>query len=93
MNWQVRYSTKATKQLKKIPLTIQEIILALIMDIQRTGAIQGQWPNFGKLGERGHFHCHLKKGRLTYVACWRITDKRTRNIEVYYVGTHEKAPY
>jgi len=28
----------------------------------------------------------------TYVACWRVY-KREKLIEVYYAGTHEKAPY
>jgi hypothetical protein len=36
--------------------------------------------------------CHLKKGRPTYVACWTV-DKKNKVIEVYYAGTHEKAPY
>ncbi len=54
-----------------------------------------QWPNFGKLFEKKEdkYHCHLIKGRPTYVACWKVVDKNTRQIEVYYVGTHEKAPY
>ncbi len=49
------------------------------------------WPNYGKLSKM-HYHCHLKKGRPTYVACW-TADKKSKTIEVYYVGTHEKAPY
>ena len=38
-------------------------------------------------------HCHLIKGRPTYVCCWAIINKQKKIIEVYYVGTHEKAPY
>jgi hypothetical protein len=39
------------------------------------------------------YHCHLKAGRPTYVACWELIDKKIRILEVYYVGTREKAPY
>ena len=38
-------------------------------------------------------HCHLQKGRPTYVCCWEVINKKRKIIEVYYVGTHEKAPY
>jgi len=38
-------------------------------------------------------HCHLKKGRPTYIAVWEINDKEIKLVEVTYVGTHEKAPY
>jgi hypothetical protein len=54
------------------------------------------WPNFGKLSEgkkSNNFHCHLIKGNPTYVACWRVLDKKERKLEIYYVGTHENAPY
>ena len=41
----------------------------------------------------GYYHCHLKKGKPTYVAVWKVTDKENRPVEVRYVGTHEKADY
>jgi len=44
-------------------------------------------------GRRGCYHCHLKKGKPTYVAVWKVTDKKNRLVEVRYVGTHEKADY
>ena len=62
------------------------------MDITDRGPVRGDWPNFSKLG-KNTYHCHLKKGKPTYVACWRMLDKSKKVIEVYYVGTHEKAPY
>ncbi len=31
--------------------------------------------------------------RRTYVCCWEVIDKRMKITEIYYVGTHEKAPY
>jgi hypothetical protein len=53
------------------------------------------WPNYGKLqGKKGDKrHCHLQKGKPIYVCCWEVIDKKRKIIEVYYVGTHEKAPY
>ena len=92
MNWQIEYSPKARKQVKKLPSAIQDAVLALVMDMESGGPIRGDWPNFSKLS-RNEYHCHLKKGKPTYVACWRLVDKQKKLIGVYYVGTHEKAPY
>lgn len=50
------------------------------------------WSNYGPL-KKDEFHCHLRKGKPTYVACWRVLDKQVKIMEVYYVGTHEDAPY
>jgi hypothetical protein len=54
--------------------------------------VRGDWPNYSKLAG-GRHHCHLKKGKPTYVAVWEVLDKDIKLIEVQYVGTHEKAPY
>ena len=63
-----------------------------MMDIQLNGPVRGNWKNYGKLSNSKH-HCHIKSGKPTYVICWKIIDHSTRTVEVYYVGTHEKAPY
>ncbi len=63
-----------------------------MLDLRKNGPHLFTWPNYGPLGA-GCFHCHLRKGKSTYVACWRVIDKQTKQIEVYYVGTHEGAPY
>jgi len=36
---------------------------------------------------------HLKKGQPTYVAVWEVVDNKIKivDVEVVYVGTHEKA--
>jgi len=41
----------------------------------------------------GRRHCHLKKGKPTYVALWEEDRGEVRLVEVTYVGTHEDAPY
>lgn len=96
-NWTVDFSTKAGKQYHKLTVSgsrpsINDVIDLLVLDLQRNGPQLPKWPNFGPL-EKDHFHCHLRKGKPTYVACWRILNKKTKQIEVYYVGTHEGAPY
>ena len=65
--------------------------VALVREIEEKGPVRGNWPNYGKLSDKVRHHCHLKKGKPTYVACWE--EKGKEEIEVYYVGTHEKAPY
>lgn len=47
---------------------------------------------YHKLGAVRH-HCHLKSGKPTFAACWEVIDQAAGLVEVYYVGTHEKAPY
>ncbi len=96
-DWAVNCSREAGKQYEKLrhsgsrpPIT--SVIGLLALDLQRNGPYLPNWPNYGSL-EEGHFHCHLRKGRPTYVACWRTIDKQVKKIEVYYVGTHERAPY
>jgi hypothetical protein len=95
--WIADFSREAGKQFEKLKRSgsrppIRDAIGALVADLQKNGPQLRNWPNFGSLG-KDHFHCHLRKGSPTYVACWRIVDKKTKKIEVYYVGTHEGAPY
>jgi hypothetical protein len=52
------------------------------------GPIQKSWNNFSPLGNE-KYHCHLN---YRYVACWNYRQGE-KEIEVYYVGSREKAPY
>jgi hypothetical protein len=92
MTWIVTLSSKADKQKNKLPANVRDALIFLVHEISRGGPVQGDWPNYGKLGPRLH-HCHIKKGKPTYVAVWEVTDDGIRFVEVTYVGTHEKAPY
>ena len=67
------------------------VAFAVLLDAP-IGPVAGNWPNYGKLDDNRH-HCHLKKGRPTYVAVWWEVRQEKQTIEVAYVGTHEKAPY
>ncbi len=97
MGWQVKIKTKVAKDLKnrrKIPKEVEGATIALVAELEAFGPAVN-WPNYGKLHKgKGvdHRHCHLQKGRPTWVACWEV-DTKNKRIEVYYVGTHEKAPY
>jgi hypothetical protein len=96
-NWTVNFSAKAGKQYKQLKRSgsrpsINDVIDFLVLDLQKNGPLVSRWPNFGPL-EKDEFHCHLRNGKPTYIACWKIIDKQAKQIEVYYVGTHEGAPY
>ena len=94
MSWEVIFSNRATKQIKRLPQDILASLKFLIKDIQESGPVVAQWPNFGKItGKDECYHCHLKKGRPTYVAVWQVTDRVIKLVEIRYVGTHEGADY
>ncbi len=92
MAWRSRLTKKAEKQAAKLPKTIRELLFQLLREIESSGPVRGDWPNYSKLGDGKH-HCHLKKGRPTYVAVWVERENEIRLVEVIYAGTHEKAPY
>jgi mRNA-degrading endonuclease RelE of RelBE toxin-antitoxin system len=90
--WKIRWTPKARKAANGLPLPVQSAVWLLIGDLRLKGPVAGNWPNYGKLSKNEH-HCHIKKGRPTYVAVWWEVKEVERCIEVTYVGTHEKAPY
>lgn len=94
IKWTVT-STKVDKQAVKLSEKVLLQLKLLFMDLTSNGPAAIDWPNYGKLrGQKGDKrHCHLQKGKPTYVCCWEVLDKKRKIIEVYYVGTHEKAPY
>lgn len=92
MKWKVTLSNRARKNLDSLPDKVKKTLAFLIREIELTGPVKGNWPNYSKLGKERH-HCHLKKGKPTYVAVWEVKDKEIRLVEVVYAGTHEKAPY
>lgn len=96
MKWDVSITKKAAKQVQKLPKAVQATLLLLLRDLEKSGpSTSGIWKNYGKLKgkKEDQRHCHLSKGKPTYVCCWVVSDKQVRIMEVYYVGTHENAPY
>jgi mRNA-degrading endonuclease RelE of RelBE toxin-antitoxin system len=96
MRWNVTIATKAAKQIRKLPKSVQATLLLLIRDLETAGpSTSGGWKNYSKLkGLKGDKrHCHLAKGKPTYVCCWQVVNNKLKIVEVYYAGSHEKAPY
>jgi mRNA-degrading endonuclease RelE of RelBE toxin-antitoxin system len=92
MKWQVRLSKRAVRNYQKLPQQIQERFKALALELRSTGPVQRQWPHYGKIqGMEKCYHCHIKPGRPTYVAVWKVIG--AHYLEVTYVGTHEGADY
>lgn len=100
--WQATLARDAKKQYIKLKRSGQkkpsiiDVIDTLVLDLIEHGPIATGWPNFGCITEdrkNSFYHCHLKKGKPTYVACWKVIDEKIKIIEVFYVGTHEGAPY
>jgi len=91
MIWTVTFTGRARKPKEKLPERIRELLLQLARDIEASGPVRGDWPNYSKLSDNRH-HCHLKKGHPTYVVVW-TEDRSTISVEIIYAGTHEKAPY
>lgn len=92
MDWSVTVARRLQKQISRLPQAVKNALVLLIRDIEQYGPVRGDWPNYGSLAG-GRHHCHLKKGRPTYVAVWQILDNRVKLVEITYVGTHEKVPY
>ena len=90
--WTDGITKRALKQIDRLPGRVRETLAVLIREIEADGPFRGNWPNFSALTS-GRYHCHLRKGRPTYVAIWEVRDISIRFIEVSYAGTHEKAPY
>lgn len=92
MSWVVTLSPKTAKAILRLPQAVKDSLVLLQREIEISGPVRGNWRNYGKLG-RGRHHCHLRKGKPTYVAVWEEHDREIRLVEVTYVGTHENAPY
>lgn len=96
MKWDIQFTRLASKQAKHLPKRTYLILQVLTENLKVKGPAPGhQWHNYGKLWgkkQQDRRHCHLSKGNPTYVCCWEVF-KSERRIEVFYVGTHEKAPY
>lgn len=86
--YSVKIMKKVKKNIKKMPLDIQNKFTLLVEDIKKKGALRTEWQNFSEL-EKDKYHCHLS---YHWVACW-TWKKGTFLVEVYYAGSREKAPY
>jgi len=88
MRYEVRVKKRVERGLQKLPSDVQKLLYLLVADLQADGPTQKSWRNFSPLTQ-DQYHCHLN---YRYVACWTCR-KNEIIIEVYYVGSREKAPY
>jgi mRNA-degrading endonuclease RelE of RelBE toxin-antitoxin system len=88
MGYGVKVKRKLDRELLKLPPGVKKLFFLLVEDLKADGPYQPTWPNYSPLGS-GKYHCHLSH---KYVACW-TWQKGTIEIEVYYAGSREKAPY
>jgi mRNA-degrading endonuclease RelE of RelBE toxin-antitoxin system len=94
--WDVRIHSRVSKSLPDLPPTVRELFEQLLKELRAKGPVAREWPHYGKIkGQKNPaiHHCHLKRGRPTYVSMWWEVKTEGQTIEVTYVGTHEKAPY
>lgn len=100
MAWKVVYQPKKVgKQALRLPKPAHAKLIRLIGELAVLGPERADWKNFGRLrrqpGQRSdevRYHCHLSSGKQCAVACWKVYNN-TITIEVYYVGSHQNAPY
>jgi hypothetical protein len=100
MAWTVKFQpAKVERQAVKLSLRARKRLRDLIGDLALLGPELKGWPHYSQLKrQKGQgmaerrYHCHLSGGKDCVVACWRVQNK-TIVIEVYYVGSHQKAPY
>jgi len=92
--WEVNRTKKVIKQIKGLPLNAKRKFLLLFKELIKDGPFRKNWSNYGPLkGHKKTYHCHILKGKPTYIVVWIVKDKKIKLMEVSYVGTHEKAPY
>jgi mRNA-degrading endonuclease RelE of RelBE toxin-antitoxin system len=86
--YKVVFNKNVAKNLERIPQKIRERFFVLAEQLIEKGPIASNWANYSKLDSK-KYHCHLSK---SWVACWTY-EKGSIQIEVYYVGSRENAPY
>ncbi|MFI3272967.1 MAG: cytotoxic translational repressor of toxin-antitoxin stability system [Pseudomonadota bacterium] len=92
--WEVKFSSKAAKQFRKLPADMQSRLYALRLDLEDKGPEQTSWRNYSLIvGAKNVHHCHLNSGRPRYVVVWKVTDTEVHIIEIRYVGPHGSVNY
>jgi hypothetical protein len=86
--YRVTVKKAALKKIAKAPESVRLLFDELAGDLEATGPIQATWPNYSSLG-KSKYHCHLA---YSWVACW-YNEADSIDIEVYYAGSREDAPY
>jgi hypothetical protein len=86
--YRVTVKKTALKRIAKAPEAVRLLFDELAEDLELHGPVQKGWPNYSPLG-KSMYHCHLA---YSWVACW-YNEENSIEIEVYYAGSREDAPY
>lgn len=86
--YKVTVKKKVLKKLPKLPSWVILKFEQLVVLLEDDGPIQPSLQNYSQLGSQ-IYHCHLG---YSWVACWKLLESGIE-IEVYYVGSRENAPY
>ena len=86
--YNVTVKRKIIRDLQKLPDNVKALFRRLVNDLANIGPVLPQWSHYSKLSDNT-YHCHLG---YHHVACWKC-ENGTVEIEVYYVGSRENAPY
>lgn len=86
--YKVSINKRARKGIRKMPVKINEKKDILLRDLMEKGPIRKEFQNFSGLG-KNMYHCHLAH---KWIACWKY-QKNSVEIEIYYAGSREDAPY
>jgi phage-related protein len=78
--WTVNLSSRARKNRRNLPASIEAALKVLLAELELAGPNRANWTNHSKLAPNVH-HCHIKKGRPTYVAVWRVEKGHIKVIE------------
>ena len=88
MEYTINIKSRILKRVDKMPKRERAAFWDLVLDLRTEGPLQPGWRNYSPLSST-EYHCHLG---YHWVACWRH-EKGTIEIEVYYAGSRENAPY
>ncbi|HBT97764.1 MAG TPA: hypothetical protein DEB25_09130 [Desulfobulbaceae bacterium] len=86
--YKVTIKPRVLRRAQKMPERERDLLADLVEELREHGPVLLHWKNYSALSVE-EYHCHLS---YHWVACWRH-EKGTIEIEVYYAGSRENAPY
>ena len=92
--WLVDFSSKAEKQVGKLPADIRSALYLLKHDLEQKGPVQSRWRNYSLIVNANDVHhCHLNNYRPRYVVVWKVCSLEKQILEIRHVGPHGSVEY
>ncbi len=86
MTWNVYLSRRAYKQLLKLPRSIQDLADLAVADLEESGICPKGWNTLKTNPDEYRLRLNYR-----YRMRYRIIDRKTLEIEVFYVGHRREA--